>query len=226
MRRVFRGIADALFPRKCVRCGTEGKEVCDLCFSLAMAEEWGGLCPACKKPSLLGTRCVSCNGALDGLVFCAPYADAVVRGLLQRWKFEAIRTTIEPSLQRLMERVPFAQLFSGTDWTITSVPLHPRRERERGFNQARWIAERVGELTQFPAGDFLQRLRNTLPQSQRPEAERKRDDLARVFQARPIEGRVILCDDVFTSGATMEAAAHALKSAGASIVWGVVLAHG
>ena len=102
------------------------------------------------------------------------------------------------------------------------VPVHCSRLRERGFDQATWIAYVVGEEIGQSAVGLLERVHATLQQ-----ARRAGEDLMGSFRARqPIDGRVLLCDDVCTSGATLEAAAAACKEAGATHVWAYTIARG
>ncbi len=222
--RVVQGIADALFPRACVRCGKEGTDVCASCWSVAFGESAHLVCPSCQKPSVIGSRHSGCLSSLDGLLFAMPYANAVTHGLLRRWKFDYVRS-VEPYLKRLIERMPLAEILEGDDWTVVPVPLHERRKRERGFDQAAWVAKIVADGLHLPAVNALERARSTKQQSR--NMSRSGHDLDGAFRARiPLEGRVILCDDVFTSGATMSAAAKACREAGATSVWGVVIAKG
>jgi predicted amidophosphoribosyltransferase len=163
---------------------------------------------------------------VDGLLFGVPYADPVARGLLERWKFSFARHAEAPILE-MLKRVPLERVLAGDDWTATSVPLHARRLRWRGFNQAEKITEVVAARLRLPEEQLLVRIKHTAQQARRGAKEKRRGDLAGVFAAKgPVSGRVILCDDVYTSGATMEAAASVLKSAGAASVWGVVIARG
>ena len=108
------------------------------------------------------------------------------------------------------------------------VPLHHKRLRERGYNQAGLLA---GELSEFIAMPVIEnsliRKRNTPPQARTANAEIRRDNVAGAFTCpdRKLEGkRVLLIDDVCTSGATLDSCAAALKAAGAVSVWGLTLA--
>ena len=249
---VVRLIVDILFPRACVRCGREGSDVCPSCWSVASGVCVSLVCPSCHKLSSIGSLHAGCSSSLDGLIFSMPYVDGVTHGLLRRWKFDYVRS-VEPHLKRLIERMPLAEILPGDDWLVVPVPLHERRKRERGFDQAAWIAKTVADLLHLPAANALERTRYTKQQSLQPARRTKSVNVSRsghsperfsartnvhsdgcraggldgAFRARmPIEGRVILCDDVFTSGATMEAAAEACRDAGATSVWGVTIAKG
>jgi hypothetical protein len=105
--------------------------------------------------------------------------------------------------------------FHPAGWTLTWVPLGARRLRVRGFDQAQALAQAIGSLTGLPVHSLLARVRETDPQARRSGPERRRA-LADAFRARPHPfPRVLLVDDVLTSGATAAACARALLSAGA-----------
>lgn len=110
---------------------------------------------------------------------------------------------------------------------IAPIPLHKWRLRSRGFDQAQVIAQIVAKETGGAYGDILCRVRRTLPQARRGQGERMVGDLDGVFEvAGEVPERVVLCDDVFTSGATMDAAAKSLKEHGVKEVRGLVIAKG
>jgi len=111
---------------------------------------------------------------------------------------------------------------------LVPVPLHPKRLRERGYNQSRLLALELAKLTGMRlVDDSLVRRRHNTPQARTRNVEERRDNVAAAFGCRDrrLEGKaVLLIDDVATSGATLDACARALKEAGASSVWGLALA--
>ena len=110
---------------------------------------------------------------------------------------------------------------------LVPVPLHPRRLRERGYNQAELLAQQMGRRLGVPvAARSLVRVRNTPAQARSENRETRRANVAAAFRAKDaFDGRrVLLVDDVCTTGATLEACAAALREAGAQEVWGVTLA--
>jgi ComF family protein len=128
---------------------------------------------------------------------------------------------------------------------ITSVPLHPARQRERGYNQADLLAQALGRVIGIPVGTaWLKRVRHTRSQVSLNAADR-RENVHNAFACEvPVGGevpapsskgkgcadpgvsgrRVLVIDDVCTTGSTLEACSVALKAAGASSVWGFTLA--
>lgn len=111
---------------------------------------------------------------------------------------------------------------------LVPVPLHPKRLRERGYNQSARLAQELGKLTDIPVvADCLVRRRHTSPQARTSNAEERRSNIAGAFAGTDhgLRGKqVLLVDDVATSGATLDACAAAVKAAGAASVWGLVMA--
>jgi len=131
--------------------------------------------------------------------------------------------------------VPLAELLQ--DYFVTNpvpaevlipVPLHPKRLRERGYNQSYLLARELGKLINLPiVNDCLIRQRHAPPQARTATVEERRNNIAGAFTCRDQRLRdkpVLLVDDVSTSGATLDACAAALKAAGAALVWGLVMA--
>jgi len=120
--------------------------------------------------------------------------------------------------EALLEDEPTRNLVASSD-VLIPVPLHPRRLRERGFNQAALIARELGRRTGRPCGDrALVRRKDTAPQAGLSAAARRRNvDAAFAVRRRGlVAGHVVtLVDDVFTTGATAYACARALRDAGA-----------
>lgn len=136
-----------------------------------------------------------------------------LRDIIHALKYER-RRSIAPPLGALM-RMSGAPLLLGADVSVP-VPLHPRRERARGFNQADDLARQLG----LPVVSLLQRVRDTASQIELPAEDRQRNvrgafHLARVpGPGSPIPAIVVLVDDVATTGATLDACACVLKAAG------------
>ena len=108
------------------------------------------------------------------------------------------------------------------------VPLHRGRLRERGYNQSLLLAEGLGGLNKLPVvKDCLRRCKEALPQARTSTVEERRENVVGAFACRDerLHGkRVLLIDDVATSGVTLDACAAVLKDSGAVSVWALTLA--
>jgi ComF family protein len=143
---------------------------------------------------------------------------------IHRFKYEGRRPLERPLAALLEERLALEGLPAAA---VVAVPLHPRRLRERGYNQSELLAGRLRRRTGLrrPPGELL-RVRDTLPQVGQDRLRR----LQNVRGAFRWEGKllrgmpVIAVDDVTTTGATLDACAVALREAGASSVIGLTLA--
>ncbi|MFC2024721.1 ComF family protein, partial [Chloroflexota bacterium] len=111
---------------------------------------------------------------------------------------------------------------------LVPVPIHPRRWRERGYNQSELLARKLCQFTGLPlVDDCLIRQWHAIPQTQTKTAGERRQNVSKAFACRDrrlANRKVLLIDDVATSGATLDGCARALKAAGASSVWGLSLA--
>ncbi len=224
-------VVDALFPRFCLSCHTEGTLWCEACASVWWPSPVRFGCPFCGKGTET-TTCASCRSQtyLDGLFVFASYGNPVVRNAITQWKYDGDRG-IEKVIQNWLWRAHAHLIPIGLEETIfVPVPLHLRKRRTRGFDQAGLLADWLGQLYSTPVFDLLVRSRMTPPQAQQEKQMRKLGNLDGIFRLHPtvdsIPKRIILCDDVFTSGATMDAAAKCLKEAGVKEVWGCVIAKG
>ncbi len=137
---------------------------------------------------------------------------------------------LRTDLRALVSRAPWLVEFAGGA-VLVPVPLHPKRLRRRGFNQARLVAEALAAETQgAKVAELLERVRDTATQTRLNREERQRN-VKGAFALKPgatvsAETRYVLVDDVFTTGATMNACAKVLRRAGAEKVDVATLAHG
>ena len=221
-------LLDVCFPPRCVGCGQRGEWVCTRC-----TDQFEPLpdhrCERCSDPILLARRgrlCANCAHqppAFDrlhsGYLFAGP-----LRTAIHHLKFRRARHLALPLGDALCQVV---DLDPADFDIIVPVPLHPRRHAARGYNQAELIARPVATHLRRPlAPRALARIVDTPPQTERSVAER-RVNVAGAFQASPDVvrlQRVLLVDDVCTTGATLDAAAQAVRNAGATRVTGLTLA--
>lgn len=216
---------DSVFPKFCVRCEKEQFIFCGSCLSSYQVRMPKSKCVFCGVPSFFGKTCGSCknNHFLDGCSSLGSYADPVFRKLVQLWKYTGDQS-VSFYIRRFLNASSVWGQLPNHDWVIASVPLHIRRERERGFNQADQMTDFVGEIMYRQRTNLLIRRFWTQPQAQKNEKKRRVGELDGCFTAiTDMPKYVLLCDDVVTSGATIDSAAKACKEAGAEVVWGLSL---
>lgn len=217
---------DSFFPRRCVGCGKVGSFLCPDCHR-NLPKLLPPLCPKCGKPQASGIVCPSCRQRqtqIDGIR--SPFRfEEVIRQAIHQLKYHNLRA-ISPCLAELLADYLQSNPLPGE--VIIPVPLHPRRLKERGYNQSSLLARELGKLTNLPViQGCLIRIKAARPQVKAPNIEERRRNVARAFVCRNggVSGKqIILIDDVCTSGATLESCASALKSKGATSVWGLTLA--
>ena len=223
----LKGMAlDLLFPRWCIGCGRGGDFFCYSCRKIL---PWimPPLCPRCGRPQSSGTLCSGCiawQAEIDGIR--SPFRfDGLIRRSVHQLKYRNLRALSVP-LAQLLNDYFVANPVPGE--VLVPVPLHKKRLRERGYNQSSLLAQQIGKLTRLPVvDDCLIRQRHTLAQARTSTIDERRSNVSGAFVCRDRRLRdkqVLLIDDVSTSGVTLDACAAALKSAGASSVWGLVLA--
>lgn len=223
-RSVVEPVLAAVFPTWCAACGTPldrplRAPLCEACWRLPSHHgpscACGFVLPQAQQPP-----CGRCRRGLNPFAAGAslgPY-EAGLRALVHELKYHGRRRIAELLAERMVEERSVRRLFEG-DPVVVPVPLHPRRQAQRGFNQAellaRALARRAGAVLE-PAA--LVKLRETAPQAGLSAAARRRNVTGAYFPRRRagLEGRtVLLVDDVFTTGATARACTRALRQAGA-----------
>jgi len=173
---------------------------------------------------MLCPGCLSWQAEIDGIR--SPFRfDGVIRQAIHELKYRNLRA-LAGLLAQLLNHYLVSNSVPGE--VLVPVPLHHKRLRERGYNQSRLLAQELGKLANLPVvDDCLVRQRHAPPQARTSTVDERRSNVADAFSCRDrrLEGkRVLLIDDVSTSGATLDACARGLKGAGATTVWGLVLA--
>jgi len=225
---------DILFPKFCLGCKAEGTYFCEKCQSAIPAYPTQ-FCPTCRKPSSYGRFCSrTCQGdsSLDGIIVASLYdKEGLLKKVIERFKYQFSKDLAEKLGKFLV--VQFEQHFLSpqTQTTLVPVPLHKKRLKFRGFNQAVLLAKEIQKTNLIPVANILIRTINTQAQAKLTREERLTNvknafSLKKESKPQLTNKRVILIDDVCTTGATLNACAATLKSSGVKEVFGLVLARG
>lgn len=231
MRIIWR-IIDFLLPTRCSYCrsrlqGSSYPFICSACWS-DFSILTPPICPRCGRPfespvALEWSPAHECSGCrLDPPAFDQSLSIGQFEGPLREavhvFKYRPCRSLGRPLGTWMATNV---RPISGMDIVIP-VPLHKSRLRQRGFNQALLLADVVARLHSIPLSyDNLQRIRPTRPQVELSKEERIKNVVGAFDLRRPLDvvgKKVLLVDDVFTTGATMNECASILKQAGAEFV--------
>lgn len=227
-------ILDLLFPQFCLGCQKEGEILCAECFEKIPFYS-GFLCPVCGKRDWEPRKHIACADKtfLKTLIVATAY-DGIVRKIIHAYKYKSIQSLTEPLSQLLIKTMGTGLPNRFFGFSIIPIPLHPARLKQRGFNQAELIAKKLGEFYKIPViNNALIRVKNTLPQVEVGEKEKRKENIKNAFACLPAEAlakagfrekKILLIDDVSSTGATLEEAARVLKNSGAKEIWGIVVA--
>ena len=200
------------------------RAVCMGCDSQAgFSREW--LCDDCRRE--LAKRWVGAapppgGSGIDGAAYAYLYGGPA-GGMVRHMKYQGVKRLADPMARAMASALALIQP-TGAE-CVVPVPMHPKRLRERGFNHAALLARKLGGLAGLPEREALARIRNTPQQARLSEEERRANMTDAFAAAEPVAGkRILLVDDVCTTGATVADCARALKQAGAAAVYLVCFA--
>ena len=204
--------------------------VCPECLAKPAALSAEYFCVQCRAPFLTRFpldeqgRCALCRRGVRG--FDAAYSfgfyEDALRELIHLFKYGRVQTLASPLGRLLAQALPLDQSFD----VIVPMPLHWRKRWQRGFNQSELLAREIGRRTHLPVRMALRRVHYTQAQAGLTNAKR-RENVSGAFRARKSSlggQRILLIDDVMTTGATAASSARALKRAGAKHVTLLTLA--
>ncbi|MFH1589242.1 MAG: phosphoribosyltransferase family protein, partial [archaeon] len=185
-----------------------------------------------EKPSFTGQKHQQCSTryGLDGLVGIWEY-EGIVREALFRIKywsnFDAIPEFIEKAFWAMRKDMPrfedFLSFLFSENVYITYVPIFIKKKKRRGFNQSERIAQSLGKISGKETVDFLEKIKDTVSQTNLDREERI-ENVKNSFRILPnlsfIPKKIVLVDDVWTTGSTMKECAKILKIVGVEKIWG------
>jgi ComF family protein len=229
-KRVLCGLFNLIFPEQCRVCSESLTEVsripvCARCLAEPQQLHAEFYCTACRTPFVTRHpldetgRCTLCRLGLQGFDAVYSYGsyEGALRKLIHVYKYDRVSTLAKPFGRLLAQVLPREQQFD----VVVPMPLHWTKLWQRGFNQSELLAQEIARRWNVPVEKPVRRRRAAKPQAGLTNAQR-RANVAHVFQAakgKPLAGkRVLLVDDVFTTGATASSCARVLKRAGAAHV--------
>ncbi len=233
LRGMWEFFLDACYPKRCPFCGDipPSGDICPVCRTQVTYIE-KDFCLKCGKhlTSETDEYCTDCMRHIHAFIqgrslFC--YQEAV-KASLYRFKYGNKREYADvyagEMLRYLGRWIEYIRV-----QVLIPVPIHSKRRHVRGYNQAEVLALALGRRLGIPVDrKSLLRIRNTVPQKNL-DAKARKENLRRAFvcKAEAVRGkRILLVDDIYTTGATVDAAAAALKQAGAENVYVITVASG
>ena len=231
LKKLLGNTKDYLFPLFCLGCDLEGVWLCEDCIKkISLNGVW--CCPVCHRDGRVGFCCEQCDkkSALERHVAATTYKESSLAGrLISAYKYEYAED-VKSALSRLVRvfLLEYKDHFLDFDMVIP-VPLHKRRFAERGYNQAKIISGILADELCLGSENLLKRNRATKQQVKLSRAERLVNvkDAFEIRKEVDLSGKkILLVDDVYTTGSTMNECAKTLRGSGALNVVGFSLARG
>lgn len=227
--KVLNALSDVLFPRHvaCPLCNNEtpNGEICDKCKDKIPFNN-GKKCEACSRPTVAEERfCLNCTEydyKFDKVVSPFCYRDGVV-AMIHRFKFDNYKYLGEFFAGHMAKACKDLPPFD----VIVPVPMHPKSLRKRGYNQCDILARELSEILDVPLSNALTKIVDTKEQRGQGGEERRKNlhGAFCVEDKSSVKGKaVLIVDDVFTTGSTINECAGLLKLCGAKKVYGVTAA--
>jgi competence protein ComFC len=234
VKRIF---LDLIFPKQCEWCGDPFADglsnvICRRCFDSILPYK-DPVCDGCGVSLAEGSfedallqRCRECGdspGFLDRVRALGPY-EGPLRITHHAFKFEGMQNLKKEMVFKVMAAIP--DHFWRDVQALVPVPLSPERERERGYNPAILLSDEVSKKISIPVQNLLEKVRSTPPQMSLNREQRIHNPRGayRMVQWKGMPVKVVLIDDVLTTGSTLEECAKVLKQAGVqwvgAVVWG------
>ncbi len=228
-------ILDIFFPLSCLGCAQNDTLLCRTCCT-KIKPRYEQSCPYCRRHvTPHGETCFACSpkNALDGVFVAYEYSQHLVNTSLHAFKYHSLESLAHP-LSGLFTRAIISSGLPLPD-CVLPVPLHPWKQRFRGFNQSELLGRSLartllpGVVIPFDASSLV-RHRFTLPQQKMPDIESRKHNIKNAFSfirhdTSSVQGKFVwIIDDITTTSSTLDACARVLKQAGARKVFGVVFA--
>ncbi|MFC1608964.1 ComF family protein [Patescibacteria group bacterium] len=234
IQKINKLILDTLFPIQCISCKKQNYWICDQCLSEIIIKD-KQVCPICEQVTIPdGQTCFKCKQkhSIDGLLVAIDYKEnKVIDKAIHYFKYRFIEDLSEP-LGKIITKTFIRSSLKIPD-AIVPIPLHSKRLRWRGFNQAELLCSHISQnispnLSTPILSSALIRSKNTPSQMKIKNYHQRKSNLKNAFlvknEAEIKNKRILLVDDISTTGSTIFECAKVLKKSGAKDVFGIVIA--
>lgn len=229
-------LLDLVFPRVCVGCKKlSSSNICPACRATITLNQ-GFACAFCHAPVVNGVVCPLCRPKhrLDQLLVAASYEQPVIKEAVKIFKYsfvDGLADELSAVMVAYLKKHSDNGVVALDDVIIIPVPLSAGRLRWRGFNQSELLAEKISTYLDLPLyTGSLKRTKNTKPQADIDDRDKRIQNISGAFVCPDSSAvknkKIILVDDVSTTGSTLDQCATVLKAAGVERVTALVLARG
>lgn len=215
---------DLLFPHYCVGCSVSNALVCDNCRgNITFAQQ---ICFVCRTLSDTGRTHFECLRSI-GLSYyptqvlsACSYQNTLVKDLIHGLKYDGIRDASKACSDILIKFLLKEKVSFSDKWVVTFVPLDQKKMESRGFNQSELVAKELATKLDLPCENLLQKIKVTKSQMKLSRAERLINVKSAFIAPKVVDQKVVIVDDVVTTGSTLLECSKALHLAGAyEVVW-------
>ena len=209
-------ILNILFPNKCIGCFDYNQNL---------------LCNNCLKQIQIHNNFIPLNNNLNSILYCMDYKNPIVKELIHKFKYQKItslKDIFENILNQSLEK--YKNTFN-QDWILIPVPLHTFKQRIRGFNQSEILSNSISKILNIKSyNNILIRFKNNPPQANQEDIQKRKQNAKNIFKINEntkylINNKnIILIDDVFTTGSTLNECATILKQNNVNKIISICLA--
>lgn len=223
--KYLKAVWDIVFPKKCIICGREGQHLCEDCLSLIPINPFEYcLCEKMEKRN----KCNNCKSKnLDKILSATSFNDKIVKEAIHKLKYGYIEDLSIPLAWLILNHLKIIDCQINNSFVLIPIPMHIKKKRKRGFNQSEEIAKLISETTGIKLSTTLIKIKETKPQMELNRKERLENikNCFTIIDKKEIENKtILLLDDVYTTGTTMDECAKILKENGTKEVWGITIA--
>lgn len=232
--KIYKFILDVIFPINCLSCYQEGDWICAKCWEKIKLEKIE-TCPRCQSPSPRSAFCENCQitSKMQGIIVAASYENKLLQKAVHYFKYHNIKDLQHPLGKILLARLNLWGIDKLSDYILIPIPLHKKKQKLRGYNQAELLANALNLLSNIKIErDIIKRIKNTSAQAKLSPLKRRKN-IKNAFNINPdipnnylADKKVLIIDDVCTTSSTLEECAKEISKLNPREIWGLVLARG